>query len=344
MTLDRQMALEIIHSFLTHASRGTNPQPEIGGTAIALTGDLFEMLEDVYTRAPNECDIEIMFQPDEHGRQNNACRDLLIGYSRNPSISTGRAIAERLQGVTTRRSGMGLLFLVKGKEGRDHRLVIARFPADSGIVAEERAKTLTVEFIERVFMRNAKAYKSALYRTTALSAGFWEGQAVDRQISGPQELSQYWIGDFLLSDLRTTGPAGTKRLAVALRTAIRNVDNLSTRRELISASDMIKNQSGRAVTTNEILRALRISEPAVVALRSQFARPELMDERFILDREEFERHAPYRMVELDNGGVLIADDTRFNEVFQKQELRVAENRVRYVTEGIVVDERLRKTK
>ncbi|MGQ0815936.1 MAG: hypothetical protein ACT4O1_16010 [Gemmatimonadota bacterium] len=338
------MAIETIHSFLTHASRGVDPQPEIGGTAIALAGDLFEMLQDVYVRAPNECDIEIMFQPDERGRQNNVSRDLILGYTRGPSIPAGRAIADRLQQVTTRRSGMGLLFLIKGKEGREHRLVIARFPADSGIVAEERARTLTVEFIERVFMRNAKAYKSALYKTTALAAGFWEGQAVDRQISGPQELSQYWIGDFLLSDLRTTGPAGTKRLAVALRTAIRTVEDLTVRRELISASDMIKNQDGRAVSANGILRTLRISEPAIAALRSQFPRPELMDERFILDREEFERHAPYRMVELDNGGVLIADDARFNEVFQRQELRVAENRVRYITEGIIVDERLRKTK
>jgi hypothetical protein len=338
------MTIEKVHSFLTHTAKGVEPQPHIGGADIPLTGRLFDLLADVYTRSPVECDIEIMFRPDDKGRQINPCRDLLVAYLRSPGIPAGRGIAERLQQVTTRRSGMGLLFLIKGKEGREHRLVVARFPADSGIVAEERARTLTVEFIERVFMRNAKAYKSALYRTTAAAAGFWDGQAVDRQISGPQELSQYWIGEFLLSDLRTTGPAGTKRLAVALRTAIRKVDDLSVRRELISASDVIRNQHGRRISASGVMRLLRISEPALAALRSAFPRTDLMDETFVFDREEFERHAPYRMVELDNGGVLIADDRRFNAIFQKQDLRVAENRVRYVTEGVVVDERLRKTK
>jgi hypothetical protein len=42
--------------------------------------------------------------------------------------------------------------------------------------------------------------------------------------------------------------------------------------------------------------------------------------------------------------VLIAEDARFGDVFQRQMLDEAQNRVRYVTEGRVVDESLRKTK
>jgi hypothetical protein len=69
-----------------------------------------------------------------------------------------------------------------------------------------------------------------------------------------------------------------------------------------------------------------------------------MEEVFEFDRAEFERHAPYRAVELDNGGMLIAEDARFGEVFREEVLNVAESRVRYVTEGRVVDERLRRTR
>lgn len=111
--------------------------------------------------------------------------------------------------------------------------MISRFPADQGVIAQETPQGLSVEFLEQVFMKSAKAYKSAIYVTDSLESGFWEGRIVDRQISGPREASDYWMIDFLASALRTTGPAGTKRLAIALRGATRSVEKLDTRQELI---------------------------------------------------------------------------------------------------------------
>ena len=70
-----------------------------------------------------------------------------------------------------------------------------------------------------------------------------------------------------------------------------------------------------------------------------------MDESFALDRVEFDKHVTYRAVELDNGGVMIAEDNRFGEVFRREAVGGADGeRVRYVTEGRVVDETLRKSK
>ena len=69
-----------------------------------------------------------------------------------------------------------------------------------------------------------------------------------------------------------------------------------------------------------------------------------MDETFEFDREEFQRHVPYRAVELDNGGVMIAEDGRFGQVFRREEADMPEGRVRYVTEGRVVNEQLRRQK
>ena len=71
--------------------------------------------------------------------------------------------------------------------------------------------------------------------------------------------------------------------------------------------------------------------------------PELISESFRFDATEFARHAHYRAVELDNGAMLMAEDSRFTEVFQAERL-VGENRVRYTTEGEIVDQRFRKTK
>jgi hypothetical protein len=41
---------------------------------------------------------------------------------------------------------------------------------------------------------------------------------------------------------------------------------------------------------------------------------------------------------------MIAEDGRFDEIFHREELRVDEGRVRFITEGRVVDEKLRKNK
>ena len=53
--------------------------------------------------------------------------------------------------------------------------VMSRFPADSGILAEQTAKTLNVQFLEKIFMKSATSYKSAVY-TGASPSDFWEGR------------------------------------------------------------------------------------------------------------------------------------------------------------------------
>jgi hypothetical protein len=78
--------------------------------------------------------------------------------------------------------------------------------------------------------------------------------------------------------------------------------------------------------------------------QSAFSREDLMDEIFEFDNEEFRQHAAYRGVELDNGAVLIAEDSRFNEVFTQEEVNQQDRRVRFSTEGRITDEYLRKQK
>lgn len=256
----------------------------------------------------------------------------------------GRKIAERLQTITTNRSGLGLLFLMQGKARGSHKLVVSRFPADQGVIAEEDENHLSIEFIERVFMKSARAYKSAFYQSESLKRGLWDGKAVDRQISGPKELSDYWIRDFLMSELRTTGPAGTKRIAVAIRRAIRGADNLETRQELIASTNLLREQHGRRVSGIQLIERLGLSQDASSALEGALPRPELMREVFQFDREEFEKHILYRLVELDNGGMLLAEDAEFENVFEKEAIDQTQHRFRYSTEGQVVDTRLRKAK
>ena len=338
------MPIERVHSFLVHPAKNEREQPNIGGTRIPHDGSLFRMLTGVFDRAPRECNIDIVFRANAGGEQQNDCRDLLVAYVQGPTIRRGRLIASRLQAVSTHRSGLGLLFLMKGEVDGEHRLVISRFPADQGVIAEEQAEHLSVEFVERVFMKSAKAYKSALYSSDAPARGFWDGHAVDLQITGPRELSDYWIREFLLSELRTTGPAGTKRLAVALRTAILSVDDPVVKHELISAANLMRGHDGRRQSARQLIQHLGLSAAATNALQVALPRADLLDEVFQFDRDEFERHVPYRAVGLDNGALLIAEDARFNQVFEQQPVDQREGQVRYVTQGRVVEEQLRKTR
>jgi hypothetical protein len=337
------MPIERVHSFLVHPGKHIDPPPPISGTSVP-RGKLFSMLEALFEKSTDDCDTDIVFRPDEHGQQQNEARELLVNYVRQPSIRTGRAMASRLQEMSTKRSGLGLFFLLGAKVGRAHAVMLSRFPADEGIVAKENADDLDVEFIERIFMKNAKTYKCAVYSSESLDRGFWDGRAVDRQVTGVAELSHYWIRDFLASELRTTSAAGTRRLAQALKSAIDSAPTEEVRQELVAATTVLRGQHTHRGSASYFVNRLRLSDPAKDALRAAFPRPELMEDSFEFDRAEFDKNIAFRAVELDNGGMMVAEAARFDQIFRPQPLDGANGATRYTTEGLVVGDRLRKKK
>ena len=339
------ISLGTVHSFLTHPGKGMESQHDIGGTKVLHGGKLWPKLAVVFERAPHECDIEVVFRPDATGAQASLRRDEMLTYLYGPTLQRGRHIAGELQAFTTNKSGMGLLFLMTGKSGDQHRLVLARFPADEGIIAEESKESLSVEFLERVFMKSARSYKSAIYESDSRERGFWSGKAVDKQISGSKELSDYWIRDFLSSELRTTGPAGTKRLANALKAAIRSADDLSTRQELIAAATLLPNRDGAVVTGQHLVSELALGEKAAEALSASLPRAELLEETFRFDGAEFKKQLAYRTIELDNGAVLMGPIDKFGDIFTESHPDDSDpDLVAISTQGHVVGRSLRMTK
>jgi hypothetical protein len=336
-------------------SKRKQTQPEIGGTQVPRTATkLFDMISKLYTNALNDCDIDITFRHAEDGAQVNPCRTIFMQYAAHPTMANGRAIAERMQSVTTHRSGLGLLFVVAGDEPAK-RFMLSRFPADEGVVAERGAgQQLNVQFLEQVFMKNAHAYKSVVYGGPLNQGAFWNGKAVDKQINSNKELSAYWISEFLDSELSTTGAAGTKRLAVAFRQAIRATDDPEVRSELMAAVQLVRGENGRTTSVERVAERLNLSDEAVELLRDKLPRPELFEETFRFSREEFDQHVAFRSVELDTGVILTADNSTFDELVEQREVTDRRRGVgddvagagammRFTTEGRVVDERLRKT-
>lgn len=343
MKMKSKTKISKIHSYLVHPGKHLDDQPAIRGTEVASKGKLLAMLNEIYRKADKECDIEIVFVPN-NGKQQNACRDSIIEYLRNPTLDAGKQVALRLQKVTTNRSGLGLLFLIRGSDTHNYRLVISRFPADRGILAHEGQKKLTIEFIERIFLKSATAYKSALYIGRSFATDFWDGRAIDRQINSDLELSKYWINEFLLSDFLTTSAAGTRRLAIALRQAIDVTKELGVKEELLAAARLLRGKSGQVTSAADITRAYDLSGKAARLLMDSFAREELYEENFKMDIDELNRYIPFRSIELDNGAMLVGEDAQFDKIFKKEMILDSHKKVRYMTEGRIINQRLKKTR
>jgi hypothetical protein len=338
------MDLNSIHSFLIHPGKNLKDPHSINGTAVTqATARLFDMLKRIFDTADSECQHEIAFTPDKDDEQRNECRDSLLAYIKNCDIPNGRLIATKLQAVTTNKSGLGLLFLMTGQQKAETKIVISRFPADSGILAEERAKGLTVEFLERIFMKSATSYKAAVYSGRSLDKDFWKGKAVDKQINSADSIiSDYWIRDFLRSDFLTPGEAGTRRFAIAVRDAMNRSEDGKVKEDIVALQHLVAGMPRKVLSAKDIVQQFHVSEETHKEIKERFPREALFEERFRFVPSEFVKHVAIKTIELDNGGLLAAPTERFDDVFRRETVDATNAVVRFSTQGKIVDQRFRK--
>jgi hypothetical protein len=86
---------------------------------------------------------------------------------------------------------------------------------------------------------------------------------------------------------------------------------------------------------------MNLSQSVRTAIEAQVTNTTLVTDTFVLDSEEFQRHAAYASVELDQGAMLTAPADRFEECFSREAVDGQEQRYRFTTEGRIVDERLK---
>ena len=338
------MQLTHAYSALVHPLTGANPIKAIIGAVISPSGPLNDMVQDVFSRAPAECDMELIFAPDPQGRQNNECRDELMAHARCPSIQNGEQIARRLQSVTPARAGSALLFILVGlTDSGSHRLVVSRFPAEVGVRAQEDGANLSLEFIEQVFLKNAHAYKCACFETDHLAAQFPGGRATDRQARGTGAIANYWLGKFLQSRLKTTDVLGTQFLAQAIRDAVGSEDDLDLKNDLMAASRLIRGMDGKTQSAESFLTSMQLQTPVVQAITSKLPRPEVARNVFTFTQAEYDKLVRYESVELDNGAILTAEHGKFETAFERETVGDT-GRERFTTEGVVKKQRVGKVK
>lgn len=213
------------------------------------------------------------------------------------------------------------------------------------MLVDETPDRITVEFIDRVFMKDSHSYKAVYYRHRSLDTGFWTGYAVDKQInSGDMESPAYWIKQFLDSDFTTTAAMGTRRLSVALKHANSSTNDLSIKREIAAAATLAHGLEGTMTSVDDFCLRFGFSDETTILVKKQLSDPTISNEQFEFDPLEFSNQLKYRSIELDNGAVLTAESGEFENVFQREDIPNEENEIKISTTGKVIGERLRKGK
>lgn len=338
------MNITHVFSFLVPPGKNEDILKNISSATVPLEGKLFDMLNSVFLLSEKECDIPIIFNC-ESKDQVNPVRSMLINLIKSKNIKDGMAIAEKLQKSTTSKSGTGLFFIAIGADEKNTtKVVMSRFPAEVGIMAEDKGKKLEIEYIERIFMKNAKAYKSCMYKGKSLDSDFWKAMAVDKQISNEKNpLSLYWINSFLDSDFETTPKAGTMRLANAIKNAITNAE-LPEKNEIISATQLLKNLTGKIISPSTFIKKFHLSKKSSELIFENLPTEEAANSTFILDADELQHRLGYKSVEFKKGAIITADINYFDENITHEVVDKSKNIYKYTIEDEVVDERLKGRK
>ena len=301
------------------------------------------MLSEVFDRSDTECDIPICFVPDANEGQTNVVREQIVSLIEGPSLATARTLAFRLRDYTTHKSGLGLLFFILGSENGTHKVVISRFPADQGILAEARGRNLEVAFLERIFMKRATSYKAVVYSGSSFDDHFWDGAAIDKQIGEhAHELANYWIHGFLASQFKTTPQAGTRRLALAIRDALTNAPSTEVKQEIIAFATLIPHQGGKTFSAERLMSQFQLSVQTRECLLKEFDNARVANEQFTIDPNEFRVHLRLRSVDLDSGVSMIAPADTFDQKIERQPIAGQADSYRFSTTGKIIDETLRK--
>lgn len=312
---------------------------KIFGHEITPNNKLFDILKNVFDKAEKECDIQIRFIS-QTMNQDNEIRESILTTVNNFSKENCLPLVKSLAYLTDNKTKEGLLFFILGKENDTTRLFIARFPSETGITIQPDNGELNFVVIEEVFLKNSRKYKAVYYDSTD---SYWIGFAVDKQINDSsgkiKEISDYWIKDFLKSELKMNAKRGSSILAKAIRKTIAETSNDNVKTELIGATQLVKNINTRAISINTFFSELNLSEATHNEVLSKIENQNLFNITFPFDSTEFENNCSYLVNILNTGAILMAPTTEFNEVWV-QETVADSAELRYSTQGKKIKEKI----
>lgn len=337
------MQIVEIFAFLSGAHKGAGTVPVPTGVLVPLQGPLFEHISELFGKSENDCNVEIALKSD--GNQSNPFRTMLVNFVSNGSFADAEAITSRLSSFTTKRSKLGLLFLVRAIDNKKTIVLLARFPTDTAILVDDISGSLDVKLLDKVFVKNYYAFKAARFSGVPAKGSFWDGFVLDRQINSHREdASRYWVHDFLDADFKITSAHGTDRFARAVKDASAGA-TFEEKRELHHFVGVLDNLNGQVLSPREILAKYSITPSVSERVLSRMPGV-ASDQKFSFDRTMFNAVNSYRTVETAEGAIITAESAIFEKVIQYEvvERTATSEKVRLTTEGLLSADKLRRTK
>lgn len=336
LDLQKEIFMEVqkIFGFIAPVGKEQDNIPDtmLPGSEVEKSNRLFEMLSDLFSKSKKECDVQIRFIAQTQN-QDNDVRDQIVKIGGDFTIANCRGLVKSLSYLTDKKIKEGLVFFVLGSENHVAKILIARFPSEVGITTKLGSGGFSFEVIEDVFLKNSRKYKAVYYLSTD---DYWIGYAVDKQINEGfgkiKEISDYWIKDFLKSELKLNSKRGSSLLAKAVRRTISETEKENVKRELVSATPAIKNINPRALTMESFFTQLNLSEETRNEVLSKIDNTNLYHITFQFDSEEFENNCNYLINILDSGAVIMAPAADFDNLWQS-EMVAEDGRTKYTTEG-----------
>ena len=132
------------------------------------------------------------------------------------------------------------------------------------------------------------------------------------------------------------------RIAKVLKKASQSAKKLRVKEDIAAISLLLRNNDKKEISLAQICK--RVSDETASEIISNVRFPELIEEVFIFDAEEFYKHAPYKSIELDNDAVLIAPLEKFEDCFTISIVDKVKSIYQFLTEGRIVENRIRGIK
>ncbi len=340
------MPITEVFAFLVQPLKGENAEIVSTGVTIQLTGDLFAHLSEVYRKSLNECQIEVALSPSGDGStQHNYFQEIVMEFADLGGLASATKFANRLSGCTTRRSGLGLLFVIRAVENSHVTVLLSRFPTETAILVDDGDGGLNVKFLDKVFVKTYYTYKAALFTGVIARGEFWDGRVLDKQIStGRDEASQYWVKGFLEGEFKVTSHHGTTRLARALADASAGA-SFDEKRELHHLAAVAENLNGKTTSVSDFIERFGVSDGVADRVRSK-VKPSAQNEVFVFSKPAYNTVISFRTVETAEGAILTALSSEFEKVFTYETVSRDDTRekVRLTTEGFLAADKLRRSK
>jgi hypothetical protein len=333
------MTIEKVFAHLVYPNhKGDVPTPYTA-SEVPLEGKLFGLIKKIYDDSELECNIDIQFEAVD---QRNEMRELILDFLSRRNADAAGKFAERLASVTTRRSQLGLFFVVLAKASAKDTVLFSRFPTDQAILADDKNGGLNIEFLEKVFVKKWSTYKGAIFSDTVSRSGFWSGRIVDRQInSADGEASQYWVEKFLGASFVATKVYGTTRFARALSAASRS-GSFAVQTEINSSVPFLRQYDGKVASIDDISERLGFSQETKEAIKREM--PSGTENiSFMMDYSVLRNSVTFRTIKLSNGVSVTADSAEFQELVSIETKETTEGQlVTLSTSGKLLADRLTK--